>query len=255
MHTVDLNCDMGESFGRYTLGQDEDVLAYITSANIACGFHAGDPLVMDTTVALAKKNGVAVGAHPSFPDLQGFGRRAMTMGRQELTALMIYQIGALKAFAEYYGTTLQHVKLHGALYNMACCEEQPAAALVDAVQAIDSSLVLVALYGSQMYRQGEKAGLRVAGEFFADRNYSADGTLLTRSHKKALIDDEEDAVQRTLQAILTGTIIAVDGTPLEVKADTICLHGDSPTALAFARRLREALTEAGIAIKAMDSFL
>ncbi|EEG77322.1 LamB/YcsF family protein [Dethiobacter alkaliphilus] len=255
MTKVDLNCDMGESYGRYKLGDDAEILDYITSANIACGLHAGDPVVMDTTVALAGKKGVAIGAHPSFPDLQGFGRRPMVMSKDEIRAFLVYQIGALKMFTHLHGYPLQHVKLHGALYNLACCEQELAEVTAQTVAAMDQDLILVALYNSQLYQAGKKYGLRVAGEFFADRNYANDGSLLPRSHPEALISDEDQAAERCLQAVFEEKLAAADGTTITVKADTICLHGDSPQALSFSRKIKNSLQSAGVTISPLWNFL
>ncbi|WP_018924958.1 LamB/YcsF family protein [Salsuginibacillus kocurii] len=248
MKTVDVNCDLGESFGRYTLGRDADVLKEVTSANVACGFHAGDPLVMRQTVRLAREHGVSVGAHPGFPDLQGFGRRMLDASAEEVYAMVVYQIGALAAFADAEGVQLQHVKPHGALYNAAGADRELADAVAAAVKDVDSSLVLYGLSGSELVRAGEAAGLYTANEVFADRAYNPDGSLVGRKDPRAMITDEEEAVKRVIRMVTEAKVEAVDGTDIERPADTICVHGDEPEALAFASHLRLALIDAGLEI-------
>lgn len=255
MRVIDLNCDMGESFGRYSLGFDEEIMDYVTSANIACGFHAGDPSVMDATVAMAGKRGLGIGAHPSYPDLQGFGRRSMAMSAKELRASLIYQIGALKGFTDFYGYRLQHVKLHGALYNMACADSVLAKTVAESVAVMDRNLIFVALYGSELYRAGIDMGLKVAGEFFADRHYGADGKLLPRTHADALVTGDQAVLDRCLLAVKEGKVEAVDGTVLAVEVDTICLHGDNPAALRLARLIRQDLEKHGLEVRPLASFL
>ena len=245
--TIDLNCDMGESFGAWTMGQDEAVLAHVTSANIACGFHAGDPLTMRRTVAAAVKHGVAIGAHPSLPDLAGFGRREMRVSADETHAMTLYQIGALAAVARSAGAELHHVKPHGALYNMAARDRALADAIAAAVRDFDRTLILVGLAGSELPRAGEAAGLAVAHEAFADRRYEADGSLMARSKTGAVIDDVDAAVAQAISIAARGEAQTADGT-LRIRADTICVHGDRPDAATFARRLREGLEAAGLSI-------
>jgi UPF0271 protein len=247
MTTIDLNCDIGESFGAWTMGQDADVLAHVTSANIACGFHAGDPQTMRRTVAAAIERGVAVGAHPSLPDLAGFGRREMRVSADETYAMTLYQIGALAAFARAAGTTLHHVKPHGALYNMAARDRLLADAIAAAVRDFDRELILVGLAGSELPRAGEAAGLAVAHEAFADRRYEADGSLMARSKAGAVIDDPDTAVAQAIGIASRGEVETANGT-LRIRADTICVHGDRTDAAAFARRLREGLEAAGLPI-------
>jgi len=247
MTTIDLNCDMGESFGAWTMGQDDAVLAHVTSANIACGFHAGDPVTMQRTVAAAVKHGVAVGAHPSLPDLGGFGRREMRVSADEAYAMTLYQIGALAAVARAAGAGLRHVKPHGALYNMAARDRVLADAIARAVRDFDRALILVGLAGSELPRAGEAAGLAVAHEAFADRRYEADGSLIARSKAGAVIDDIDAAVAQALSIASHGEAETVNGT-LRIRADTICVHGDRPDAAIFARRLREALDAAGLSV-------
>jgi 5-oxoprolinase (ATP-hydrolysing) subunit A len=250
MKTIDLNCDMGESFGAWTMGQDDGVLAHVTSANIACGFHAGDPSTMRRTVAAAVTRGVAIGAHPSLPDLAGFGRREMRISADEAHALTLYQIGALDAMARAAGARLHHVKPHGALYNMAAKERALADAIAAAVREFDASLILVGLAASELPRAGERAGLAVAHEAFADRRYEADGSLMSRSKDGAVIDDADAAVAQAI-AIATRGEVQTANSQLAIRADTICVHGDRPDAAVFAKRLREGLEAAGVAIAAL----
>lgn len=249
MIKVDVNCDLGESFGRYQLGEQEEVLKYVTSANIACGFHAGDPTVMRKTVALAVENDVRIGAHPSFPDLIGFGRRQMQVAPHEAYDMVVYQIGALDAFLRLHNTQLQHVKPHGALYNMAAVDPSLAEAIAQAVKDVSPSLVLYGLAGSELTKAGEKLGLTVAHEVFADRTYQPDGTLTPRTEANALITDEQQSLDQIRQMVMEGSVRAVDGTIVKLQADTICVHGDSPHAVAFARRIYDDLRESGVNVE------
>ncbi len=251
MRGVDLNCDMGESFGRYTLGYDDYILEYISSANIACGMHAGDPPVINRTAAVAAEKGVALGAHPSYPDLQGFGRRPMVMDHQELKEFLLYQIGAVDIFVRLHGQKLQHVKPHGALNNMGARDKALAGIVAEATAAAGEDLILTAPAGSQLEKAGQEKGLRVASEFFADRGYDPEGYLLPRNHPNAYITDEEECVKRTIGAIKEGKFTAFDGNFLRLKINTICLHGDSLSAVKFAETLRKGLIEEGIEIKPM----
>jgi UPF0271 protein len=246
---VDLNCDLGESFGAWTLGADAEVLASVTSANVACGFHAGDPSVMKRTVRLAGAAGVAVGAHPGLPDLAGFGRREMNVTGEELYDLVLYQVGALAAIARGEGVRLEHVKPHGALYNMAARDPRLADAIALAVRAFDSSLVLFGLAGSALVAAGEAAGLRVASEVFADRAYEPDGSLMSRARPGAVVHDPAEVVKRAIAMVREGAVTAADGSRVPLRADTICVHGDTPGAADIARRLRRGLEEAGIAVR------
>ena len=248
---IDLNCDMGESFGAWSLGDDAGVMPHISSANIACGFHAGDPAVMRRTVALAAVHGVAIGAHVSLPDLQGFGRRELRVAPDEAAAMTLYQIGALQAFARAAGVRVSHVKPHGALYNMAARDAALAAAIAAAVRAADPQLILVGLAGSALPRAGIDAGLAVAQEAFCDRRYEADGTLTPRQLDGAVIDDIDTAVAQAVRLASAGEVVARDGRTLALAADTLCVHGDRPDAAAFARRLRAALQGEGIAVAAL----
>ena len=249
MPSIDLNCDLGESFGAYTIGMDAEILPYITSANIACGFHAGDPSVMQKSVLLCKKYGVQVGAHPGLPDLQGFGRRDMALSPDEAYSFVLYQISALAGFCKAEGTALAHVKPHGQLYNRAAKDAALAEAIAAAVHDFDPTLVLVGLAGGKLIEAGRAANLATAQEFFADRNYMADGTLVPRKQENAVIADEDFAVARVVRAVQEGTIEAVDGSTIEVAADTICIHGDNAHALEFAKKIREALMQAGVKLK------
>jgi UPF0271 protein len=246
--TIDLNCDMGESFGAWTLGDDAAVMPWISSANIACGFHAGDFATMQRTVRLAAEHRVAIGAHVALPDLQGFGRREIQVTPHEAHAMTLYQIGALAAFARAQGQRLHHVKPHGALYNMAARDAQLAAAIAQAVHDFDAGLVLVGLAGSALPRAGAQLGLGVAHEAFADRRYHGDGSLVSRREADALIHDIDAALAQAERIVLHGTVAARDGEVVTLRADTICVHGDRPDAAAFARRLHERLQQAGVSI-------
>lgn len=252
---IDINCDMGESFGSYTIGNDEKIIGAITSANIACGFHAGDPLVMDKTVRLAKENKVGIGAHPGFPDLMGFGRRKLQTFPGEITGYMIYQIGALTAFAGAHGTKLQHVKPHGALYNMAAVDDRVAGEVVAAVRAADRDLILVTQPGSVLAELAGKAGLRVAREAFADRAYQENGRLASRSLPGAVIHDPRVVRERVVRMVRDGSLISIDGKTITLEVDTICVHGDTPGAAELAADIRKELERAGIEVKPMMEFV
>ena len=256
MKRIDLNCDMGESFGAYRLGRDEEVIQFITSANIACGFHAGDPLVLDRTVALAAARNVGVGAHPGFADLKGFGRRNMDCTPEEITADIIYQIGAIQAFCAVHKVPLQHVKPHGALYNMAVGNEPLARAIARAVAAVDPSLLLVTLAGGEaglMARIGREEGVRVVFEAFPDRAYTPEGRLVSRRLPGAVITDPALATERAVRMATEGRIVAIDGSILEMEIDTLCVHGDTPTALALVQEIRGGLQKAGVALVPMGA--
>jgi 5-oxoprolinase (ATP-hydrolysing) subunit A len=252
---VDLNSDLGESFGPWPMGQDEALMSSITSANVACGFHAGDAGVMRETIALAKQHGVAVGAHPGFPDLVGFGRREMQASPREVEDYVLYQISALAGMAATQGVRLQHVKAHGALYNQACRDLSLAAAIARAVAAFDSSLILLGLPGSALLRAGEAAGLRVAAEVFADRAYDPDGSLTSRRKPGAVIHDAAQVVDRAVRMVRDREVIAVDGTPVALDVDTICLHGDTPGSAELARQVKQGLVDAGIRVGALQTTL
>jgi UPF0271 protein len=240
--TVDLNCDMGESFGQYTLGNDEAIMQYVSSVNIACGFHAGDPDVMKRTVDLAIKNKVAIGAHPGFPDLQGFGRRELKLSPAEIYNVVLYQVGALQAFATAAGGRLTHVKPHGALYNMAASDISLANAIAQAVKAFDRELKLVGLSGSCLIDAGKNAGLAVLNEVFGDRRYTDSGKLVSREKPNALIENPEEAATQVLRMVREGKTISENGKLIEVEAQTVCIHGDGKHALAFAKKIHEVLT-------------
>ena len=249
MH-VDLNADLGESFGRWTLGSDQEVLRSITSANVACGFHAGDPGVMRQTVRLARQAGVAIGAHPGFADLAGFGRREIAASAQEVEDSVLYQVGALEAMARAEGLQLQHVKPHGALYNMAARDASLARAVAAAVASFDRELLLFAPPGSELANAALAAGLRVVLEGFADRAYTADGSLRPRGQPGALVDDPSDVVDRAVRMVRERTVRAADGSVIHLPVQTICVHGDTPGSGELARRLRTGLEAAGIEIRA-----
>lgn len=249
MKQVDLNCDLGESFGTYTIGQDEKVLPLISSANIACGFHGGDPLVMEQTVALAKKAGVSIGAHPGFPDLIGFGRRNLAVSPKEARAYVQYQIGALKAFCDAQNVPLSHVKPHGALYNMAGKDPRLAAALCEGVALSAPGCTFLALAGSEMVKAAKDCGLPVAQEVFADRSYEEDGSLVSRTKPGAMITEEQQAIRRVLTMVLEGKVAAITGKEIPLRADSICVHGDGEKALLFVKKIRDALEQAGVVIR------
>jgi len=251
MHRIDLNCDMGESFGAFRIGADEAILPQITSANIACGFHGGDPSVMRATIAGALSCGVAIGAHPGLPDLIGFGRRTMEVTPQEVYDLVVYQVGALLGFARAAGVELQHVKAHGALYNMAAVQAPLADAIAHAVRDVDRGLVLFALAGSELVAAGQRAGVRTASEAFADRNYTRDGTLVSRRRSDAMVAGAEEAVRRAVRMVREGRVRSVDGDDVVLRADTLCIHGDAPDAAELARELRRGLESAGVTVQSI----
>ncbi|WCT14580.1 LamB/YcsF family protein [Mucilaginibacter jinjuensis] len=250
MQSIDLNCDMGEAFGNYPMPNDDILLDHITSANIACGFHAGDPEVMQHTVAMAIKKGVAIGAHPGLPDLQGFGRREMKITANEAYQMTIYQIGALYGFVKAAGSKLRHVKPHGALYNMAAKDAALAKAIVQAVHDFDSTLILYGLAGSEMIEAAKKIGIITASEVFADRTYQDDGSLTPRSQSNALITDEAQSIAQVLQMVKHQQVQSVSNKNIPLKAETLCLHGDGSHAVEFAKLINEKLKAEGITIKA-----
>lgn len=250
MHIVDLNCDMGESFGAYSMGRDAEVLRHVTSANIACGFHAGDPATMRRTVKLALEHGVALGAHPGLQDLIGFGRRDMDISPEEAYDIVVYQIGALSGFVRAEGAKLQHVKAHGSLYNMAARDAGLAEAIAEAVYRIDPELILFGLANSELIRAGRKAGLRTASEVFSDRTYQEDGALTSRRLPNALITDERQSVDQVVRMVKEGKVLSQQQIDVPIQADTICIHGDGVHAVAFAERIRRSLEEAGVLVQA-----
>ncbi len=246
--TIDINCDMGESFGRYTLGLDAEMIPLISSANIACGFHAGDPSVMRTTVQLAVEHGVGIGAHPGFPDLAGFGRRNMTMPADELCDSIIYQVGALTAFAQLFDSTIRHVKPHGALYNMAANDEELAKVIVGALLKLNPELILFGLSGAGILDVARAAGLRVAREVFADRAYNEDGTLVSRTQEGAVISNSELVAERVLKMARERKVTTITGKEIELEFDTVCVHGDTAGAVEHARKIVQALKQEWVEI-------
>ncbi len=251
---IDLNSDMGESYGAYSIGADEDVLRWVTSANVACGWHGGDPSVMRRTVRRAKELGVRVGAHPSYPDLLGFGRRMMQISRQEARDYLLYQIGALRAFASAVGLSLQHVKPHGAIYNVAVKDWELSLGIAEGVADAGGDLILVGLPDSELIKAGRELGLRVAREAFGDRAYNEDGTLVSRKIPGSLITDPDAVADRVLD-LTRGTVKAITGKPIRIQADTVCLHGDTPGAGVIAQHVRQRLEAAGIVFQAMGEFV
>ena len=246
---IDLNADVGESFGRWSLGNDGEVMKAITSANIACGFHAGDPGVMRNTVRLARDAGVAIGAHPGFPDLVGFGRRNLAASPREVEDFVLYQIGALAGVAAAEGVRLQHVKPHGALYNMAVRDRVLADAIAGAIAAFDRTLLLFALPGSELLKAGQAAGLTVVAEGFADRAYEPDGSLTPRAHPGAVIHERAEVVSRALRMVRNGIVIATNGREIAMQVRTICTHGDTPGSHDLTQSLREALEQSGVTVR------
>ena len=247
-HYVDLNSDLGESFGNYTLGMDSEVLNHVTSANIACSWHAGDPLIMDATVRMCKEQGVAVGAHPGYPDVMGFGRRAMAVNPAEAKAYMIYQLGALQAFCDSHDLILQHMKLHGAFYNTACVTPVIADAILDGLQAVNPKIATMVLSGSYIAQEAQRRGIPVIQEVFADRGYTEEGTLVPRTEVGAFIKDPQEALDRVLMMVTKGKVVTNTGKTIDIVADSICVHGDNPEAIAFIKYIREGLSKAGITV-------
>jgi 5-oxoprolinase (ATP-hydrolysing) subunit A len=252
MRRIDLNSDLGESFGRWTLGNDAEVMKSITSANIACGYHAGDPGVIRRTLQMAREAGVAAGAHPGLPDLAGFGRRTMAVTAAEVEDMVLYQVGAIAALAAAEGVRLRHVKPHGALYNMAIKDGSLAAAIASAVAALDPRLLIFALPGTELERAAEAAGLRVAREGFADRAYEADGSLTPRTRPGAVIHSAEEVIGRAVRMARDGVVRATNGSDIAMRVDTICTHGDTPGSHDLTRQLRAGLEADGIAVLAPD---
>lgn len=255
MNVVDINCDMGESFGTYKKGKDEEIMPYITSANIACGFHAGDASTMRRTVQLALEHNVGIGAHPGLDDLVGFGRRPMNISPQEAYDIVVYQIGALQAFVQAEGARLQHVKPHGALYNMAAKDRELADAIAEAVHTVDKDLILFGLAGGELYKAGKNMNLPTASEVFSDRTYQKDGSLTSRREENALIIDHKEAVNQVIRMVKEKKVLTVQGMDIDIEANTICIHGDGEHALDFARYINEALKEANIQINSISKFI
>ncbi|MES1043671.1 lactam utilization protein LamB [Bacillus obstructivus] len=255
MSMIDLNCDMGESFGAYKMGTDEEILNYITSANIACGFHAGDPTTMRKTVTMALERNVGIGVHPGLPDLVGFGRRTMDISPQEAYDLIVYQIGAVYAFTKAEGGKLQHVKPHGALYNMAAKSPSLSEAIAEAIYKVDPELILFGLAGGELVKAGKKIGLRSASEVFSDRTYQEDGSLTSRREDNALIHDQEVAVNQVIRMVKEGKVKSLQGVDISIQAHTVCIHGDGQNALQFAKYISSSLQNAGITIAKISNFL
>lgn len=255
MYRVDLNSDLGESFGRYTLGMDDKIIPLITSANVACGYHASDPVVMEKTVSMVREAGIRVGAHPGFPDLMGFGRRNMAVSPAEAKAYVMYQLGALEGFCRAKGVKLQHVKPHGALYNMAAKDYELSRAICEAIYEFDKNLIVLALSGGELARAAKDMGLRTALEVFADRSYEEDGTLVNRRKDGAMITDEDEAIARVVRMVKEKKVTAITGKDIPIQADSVCVHGDGAKALAFVERIRKALTEEGVEICSLDEIV
>lgn len=256
--TIDINCDMGEFFGARSMGADEEIMPFITSANIACGFHAGDPMSLDRTVKLAARCGAAVGAHPGFPDIMGFGRRAMECSIEEIRNYVIYQIGAIQAFCAAHGVRLRHVKPHGALYNMSAAKPELFRAIAEAAASVDPSLVLVTLAGKNaesLARAGGEAGVRVAFEAFPDRAYTPEGALVSRGEPGAVLYDPGQVAKRAMQMAIEGRAATLDGGVIPIEAHTLCIHGDSPTAADCARAVRTALEKEGVLVRILEDVL
>ncbi|MCC8105383.1 MAG: 5-oxoprolinase subunit PxpA [Clostridiales bacterium] len=249
MYQIDLNSDMGESFGAYKLGGDEELIKYVSSTNVACGYHAGDPMVMDKVVKMAKERHVAVGAHPGYPDLMGFGRRKMTLDPKETKNIIKYQVGALMAFTQSYGLKLQHVAPHGALGNLCQYDRETSRAICEAVYEIDPSIMIFYCAGAVLGEEAEKIGLKAASEIFVDRAYMDDLSLVPRKMEGSMITDEDFAIERCIRMVKEGKVTALSGKELEIKGDTLCVHGDGPKAFAFVKRITEAFAQEGIVIK------
>lgn len=250
MAMIDLNCDMGESFGTYTLGYDAEAMPYVTSINVACGFHASDPANMEKTVRLAKKYGIAIGAHPGFPDLVGFGRRSMAASVEEIKADVMYQIGALWAFCAAEGLKLQHVKAHGAMYNQAAANINEAIAIAEAIKAVDPNMYMLCLGNSAMVEGAKKVGVKYVEEAFADRAYTAQGTLVSRKIAGSVIHDVNHVADRVLSMVKDKTVTAIDGAVVPIEAQTICVHGDTPGAVDMIKAIRAKLEQAGVTLQA-----
>ena len=248
MKSVDLNCDLGESFGRYTLGLDDQVIPLISSANIACGFHASDPVIMEKTVKMAKEHQVSIGAHTGFPDLMGFGRRNMAISPEEAKAYTLYQISALGGMCQANGMRLQHVKPHGALYNMAAKDYALSLAICEAIHDYDPEIIVMGLSGGEMIRAAKDCGLKAASEVFAARGYEEDGTLVNRRKEGAMITDEDEAIARVIRMVKEGVVTAVTGKDIPIQADSVCVHGDGEKALLFVEKIRKVLTENDVQI-------
>jgi 5-oxoprolinase (ATP-hydrolysing) subunit A len=254
MKIIDLNCDMGESTGSKKAGNDESIMPYISSSNIACGFHGGDPMVMHATVKLANQYGVAIGAHPSFYDIEGFGRNEIALAKEEIYDIVVYQVSALEGFVKQLGRKLHHVKPHGALYNMAARIPGYATAITTAVKDIDPSLIIYGLSGSELIKAGKNAGLRTCSEVFADRTYQDDGSLTPRTKSGAIIHEYESSLEQVMLMVFEGKVKTLNGKLIDIEAESICIHGDHEGSVLFAKGLKRDLTAAGYTIKAMDLY-
>jgi len=252
---IDLNADVGESYGAFSHGSDTQIFQHITSANIACGWHAGDPVVMRRSVELARQYGVSIGAHPGFPDLLGFGRRDMAIAPDEAKQYVIYQASALAGFARAVGLQLQHIKLHGALYNKAMQDAELARAVIDGICESHPAAIILALPGSAMIEEALRAGLKTAREAFADRAYLADGRLAPRNLEGSVIQDPQAAADRALAIVTEGRVKSISGETVEVSAESICIHGDNPRAAAIAIQIRQALAKSHIRVRALHEFV
>lgn len=252
---VDLNCDLGESFGAYKMGTDEEVIKFITSANVACGYHASDPVVMTKTVKSCKENRVAVGGHPGFPDLLGFGRRNIDVSPDEAKAYVLYQTGAIYAFCKANGVELKHIKPHGALYNMAGKDINLARAVCEGIKAFDKNLILLGLSGSAMITAAEEIGLKAAREVFADRGYEDDGSLVKRGKAGAMITDEDEAIARVIRMVKDGKVRTVSGKDIDIRADSVCVHGDGEKALEFVKKINAELTKNGVKLADLEEIV
>lgn len=253
MMKVDLNSDLGESFGQYKIGNDDEVLKHVTSVNIACGFHAGDPQVMEKTVEKAFENNVAVGAHPGYPDLKGFGRRPMQISPEEAKAYVMYQVSALNGFVKALGGKMQHVKPHGAFYNMAAVDATIAQAIAEGVYAVDPNLILMGLANGELVKAGNKIGLQTASEVFADRTYTNKGTLVSRTEEGSVIYNKEQATEQILHIVLNGKVKTIDGGEVELNADSICVHGDNYEAVELVKHLRKSLIESNVTVQSLSN--
>ena len=251
MNSIDLNCDLGEGFGIYSCGEDAAMMELISSANIACGAHAGDPAVMDSTVRLALKHGVAVGAHPGYPDREGFGRRNIRMTPKEIYQMVLYQLGALNAFIQAAGGRMHHVKAHGALYNLATVDEKTAVAITLAIRDFDPALIIYGMFGGKMINAAHDAGIKTAVEAFIERRYNDDGSLLSRDCCGSVLENQQDAIEQGIRLITDGTVKSISGRIISVKAETVCLHGDNPSALDLARNFRNYCEKESICIKCL----
>ena len=255
MYRVELNSDLGESFGRYTIGADDKIIPLITSANVACGYHASDPVVMEKTVEQARAAGIRLGAHPGFPDLMGFGRRNMNVSPAEAKDYTLDQLGALDAFCKAKGMEMQHVKPHGAMYNMAAKDYKLSKAICEAIFEYNKNLIVLALSGGELAKAAKDMGLRTAQEVFADRAYEEDGTLVDRRKDGAMITDENEAIARVIRMVKEKTVTAITGKDIPIEADSVCVHGDGAKALAFVEKIRETLAKESIQIVSLDQIV